>query len=252
MTRGAEPTFESFTLLCTRCARPLLARSTWVGRQVECPHCDNPMCVPPAPPDRRPVAGLPPPFGRRTFNFACPRCRTLLEAHGGLSGRSATCPTCAARLVVPRLDRETDRPEEAPLLDADDQHPTPMHAYAASGAQAPRIHRGPDGTQTIECPRCRHTNPVEADRCGQCGIPFTLEGASRAATAPTNAWAAAALILGLVSLPTYFLFVPAGLAVVCGIFALRIGSGEPASRVGVAGLILGLISLTAGAVARVF
>jgi len=238
----------SFLTVCTRCDRPLTVRREWAGREVQCPHCASVLRVPPAPADERAVPAQAPGLRARfRFNFGCPRCRTLLEAHTGMCGQTASCPTCAARLVVPDVDPRTGLPREVALLDTNDQNPTPLHAYAASGDQAPQIHRLPDGQLVIECPRCQTRCPVDADSCPACAAPFTIDAAPTASSHATESWAATALVLGIVSLPLFFLLVPGGLAVLFGVLSLRSSGLHSPSRFALAGLILGIISLLAGA-----
>ena len=158
----SEPATESdprFKLRCFWCHRVLLARQSWVGRDVECPHCQASMSVP------EPVAGDEPTPGkrpslvaRRFFNFPCARCDSLLEGHTGMSGQPGRCPTCGARFVVPSFNPRTNKPTRAKLLEDDGAAPMPVHAYGSSGAQAPRIVRDDDGTSMIVCPKCEEYN----------------------------------------------------------------------------------------------
>ena len=178
---------------------------------------------------------------------AVPRCKTLLEAHTGVSGQPGTCPTCAAHLLVPYVNPTTGKLQPAKLLDDDVQDPTPLHAYAASGTQAPKIHRLEDGTLIIECPRCETYCGVDADRCTSCGTPFTIDAAPTTMSGAAESRASAALALGVLSIPLFFLFLPAILAVILGMLSLRTGPGHSPSRAGIAGLILGALSLAGGA-----
>jgi DNA-directed RNA polymerase subunit RPC12/RpoP len=238
-----------FTLICLKCDRPISARPDWVGREVRCPHCAAVMCVPPPRADGQPVRGALPPLAtqEQRFSFACPRCASLLESHPAQCGQTGRCPTCGARFVVPRTVSHYGPPQQATLLDRDDQDPTPMHAYAASGHQAPKIHRRPDGTPEIECPRCGHRCDIAANNCSSCGIPFTIEGVPTARGGSGHTLATAALVLGIVSIPLCALFVPAGLAVVFGVISWFRQSLRRPSGAALAGIILGTVSLGLGA-----
>lgn len=240
---------ERFTILCRRCDRPLLARRAWAGREVECPHCASVLRVPAAPaaPAVLRAAG-PSARLRRRFNFPCARCGCLLEADTGRCGQPAQCPTCAARFTVPYLDPRTGIPDRPLLLQQTAPEPLPLHAYAASGAQAPRIIRRDDGTQVIQCPRCHAQCPIEAASCPDCGTPFTLEAAPTVRSLRRDSQATASCTLGIVSLPTFFLFLPALLAIAFGLLSLRCGlGGGHTPRRAVVGIGLGLLSLALGA-----
>ncbi len=251
MSRTEQPPPTRFKLICLRCDRPMLARSEWIGREVQCPHCASVLRVPPPPPDGRPVTAQEPSRSpRRRFNFTCPRCGCVLEAHTGMSGSRGTCPTCAAVFSVPYVNPDTGEPDPISSFETETDERAPLHAYAASGHQAPILHRGVDGEMQIECPRCQARSPIEADACVRCGAPFTLEGAATAAKIERDNWASASLILGVISLPTFFLWLPAVLAVAFGLrsilTALHSGGVQTIAIVGVA---LGSISLL-GAAAR--
>ena len=72
---------------------------------------------------------------RLEFNFACPRCESLLESHTGLTGQPGRCPACGAKILVPEVNRRTGRTQRSQLLDDGGEAPAPIHAYAASGLQ---------------------------------------------------------------------------------------------------------------------
>ncbi len=159
-------------------------------------------------------------FGSRKFVFHCGRCNTALEARARQSGLRGQCPTCGAGFTVPRIDPTTGRAESAAMVPDDGQLPTPMHAYATAGANAPRIRTLANGEQVIECPRCHASNTVDADVCGQCGLPFTMEGAE-AISVPgpsSNTHATAALTVGVIAALTF-----CGPAVVLGPIAIALG-----------------------------
>jgi len=249
MTPADADAASRFTLICIKCERPLVARRGWVGGEVRCPHCAAVMCVPPPHADGSPVRGALPPLATRQqrFSFACPRCESLLESQPALGGQTGRCPTCGARFVVPRSNLYAGAVPRAALIDADDQDPTPMHAYAASGLQAPRIHRQSDGTLEIECPRCGRRCTITANNCSACGVPFTIEGVPTVRSVGGDKWATAALVLGIVSLPLCMLFVPAALAVIFGLTSWFRQPARRPSGPALAGIILGAVSLGLGA-----
>jgi len=206
-----------FLMECLRCHRAMRARREWVGHQVQCPYCASYMRVPEPQPGAAPVRAEGPDVSpKRVFNFPCPRCGSLLQAHTGMIRQSATCPTCGARFVVPAVRGRRGMPEPAPLLEAPPDAPTPLHAYAASGEQAPRLIRRADGTMAIECPRCRAFNPVDADECRECATPFTMDTASTLEDVQSEQRSLAALTLGFVALLLFPLLVP-------GLVALGLG-----------------------------
>jgi hypothetical protein len=238
-----------YTLICRSCDRTLTVRHEWIGRDVQCPHCSTVLRVPPPTADNQPVrAAKPTVTAQLEFNFGCPRCDTLLEAHTGLCGQRGACPTCGVRLVVPELSRATGMPGRAQLLDDSAHDRVPVHAYAASGAQAPRIVRRGDGSNAIECPRCNAYCGIEVDACPSCGTPFTIDAAPTARSWESSPSGTAALVVGILALPTCPLIFPSVIAMVFGVFSLNIGKPKPGSGVGLVGLILGLIAFAAGLV----
>lgn len=242
MTATPEDTRERFTILCPQCRRTLAARAAWVGREVQCPHCKNQMRVPPPMSGAGPVLAAPArEVGGARFQFRCPCCESMLEARDVQSGRTGNCPTCGAQFLVPELDR-SGVPYEATLIDHDPQDPTPLHAYGASGHQAPRIFRQADGTPGIECPRCRGQTQITADNCPRCGAPFTIDGVTTGEPRGQG-WGSAALILGLIALPLFAVVVPAaGAVVLAGVSWLRAGGGRPGGAA-ILGAVLGVLSL---------
>jgi len=238
---------DRFPVLCPHCGQAVRARRDWAGRDVQCTHCAGVLRVPEPPPDGRPVDGLRPPAApRERFNFPCPRCDSLLESHTGMSGQSGRCPTCNVRLVIPFVDRLHGHVDAARVLDTDAQDPTPLHAYAASGAQAPRIQRLPDGTCEIECPRCAARAEITADACARCGLPFTLEGMATGGPPAGATAGTAAFVLGVLALPTSVVFVPGLCAAALGLLALFQWRGPRVHVRALIGLGLGLLSLPLG------
>ncbi len=242
-----------FELKCPSCRKAVTVTSEVVGQLVACPHCSKSFHVA-QPPDRNfPVALAAPTteadLSQRRFTFVCQRCGSSLEARGAKSGQPGRCPTCGAVFAVPALDPRTGRAAGPAAVSDDGQLPTPMHAYATAGASAPRIRRRPDGVQVIECPRCRREMPVDADTCGNCGIPFTLEGRppSLEPEPGENPLATAALTVGILAALSFCLPILAPVAIGLGIAGWRrsnqirqYGGGR---SMAIAGLILGLTSI---------
>ena len=196
--------------------------------------------------------------GPHRFQFVCTRCESLLEAHTGQSGQPGKCPTCATEFIIPRFYPERGTTGDLKILGGEEQDPTPVHAYAASGHHAPQITLDPSGQQVVKCPRCGSLSPVDAHRCAKCGLPFTLEGVGHdAPLSGRNGYAVASLVMGLLGVPCTVLIVPQLLAVVFGVVALhQISSSEAQRGAGLAwaGLALGGLSLimaTVGFVARI-
>jgi DNA-directed RNA polymerase subunit RPC12/RpoP len=222
----------------------ILARAQWAGRRVRCPHCSAELVLPPDGKLGETARAGAAKRNERRFAFGCTRCESLLEANTGMSGGAGRCPTCGARFLVPFVDA-SGRVDPLQLIDANDQDPTPIHAYASSGTQAPIIHRGPDDTLHIECPRCHARSAIEANNCTQCGVPFTIDGAPTIGSIQADALGRTAVILGILSVPLFMVIVPGVLAVALGVGSLR---RAPAARMpAIVGLTLGLGSL-AGAV----
>jgi hypothetical protein len=200
------------------------------------------------PADGRPVpADAPNLSPKYCFNFACPRCDCVLEAHTGMCGKMGTCPTCAARFYVPYLRGKSGMPEKATLLDEEAETPVPTHAYGASGHQAPRIVARDDGTAVIECPRCNAYNPIDADVCTACGTPFTMEAAPTIGGLYQSRRANASVTLGVVALVLFPAVIFGLLATWLALRSLMFAG--PARRSGLAyvGLTLGLVSLMGAA-----
>ncbi|MCS7034962.1 MAG: DUF4190 domain-containing protein, partial [Phycisphaerae bacterium] len=161
-----------------------------------------------------------------------------------MAGTEGQCPTCGLDITIPILDsygRVVEvRPIKHPLQD-----PHPVHAYAASGKQAPRIVRLSDGAQHIQCPRCGTFSAITSDNCRACGRPFTIEGTIAEGVEGSNGYAVASLVLGILSLPTFCTGVVPLLAIVFGLVGYQQSPpGEGGGRgMAVAGMICGGISL---------
>jgi DNA-directed RNA polymerase subunit RPC12/RpoP len=209
--------------------------------------------APPPPPPSR--ASLPPSLGSRVgpgkrYGFNCPYCSSRLEATESMAAQEGQCPTCGNTIVIPILDRY-GRLIDPITKQIIKQDPHPVHAYAAAGDRAPRIVRQTSGSQSIQCPRCSSVSPITANNCKSCGMPFTMEGTTLEAAGGNNPWCVASLVLGIIALPTCFLFVPGALAIIFG----AIGYNQVASTgddgagggkgMAVAGMVCGGISLLA-------
>jgi ribosomal protein L37E len=250
-----------FELKCPLCHKAVTIVSEVVGQLVACPHCDKTFHVV-IPGDKKfPIAVATPspetaPSLKR-FTFACQRCGSTLEAFGARSGQPGRCPTCGAVFVVPAVDPNTGRAAGPAAVADDGQLPTPMHAYATAGASAPRIFRRPDGTQVIVCPRCRREMPVEADTCGACGLPFTLEGAPPTAAPDPgeNSLATAALTVGILAALSFCLPLLGPVAIGLGIAGWRrsnkVSQRGAGRNMAVAGIILGSASIALFVVFRI-
>ena len=243
-TRNLPP--DRFFIICQYCTRQLLARDAWIGRAVQCPHCGNALAVPARPQNDQPVlAGSAKYATARRFNFPCPRCDSLLESSTAGSGQEGRCPTCNARFVVPHLAPGSQRPDRAQLLEAPSDAPQPVHAYAASGTQAPIIHRLDDGSVEIECPRCKARNDISVNNCAQCGVPFTMEGVTKVAP-PQGGMAVASLLVGLASIPLAPFIAPGILAVILAALGWMRRGGTWPPALAIVGALLGAASTAGG------
>jgi len=184
------------------------------------------------------------------FTFSCQRCQSVLEAFANQAGQHGRCPTCGAVFVIPTVDEQTGVATDRARVADDGQLPTPMHAYATAGDRAPKIERLATGEQVIICPRCGRRESVEANTCKSCGLPFTIEGAATVAadSGPIDTLSSAALVLGVLSIPTFCFPVLGAIAVVVGVLALRrmkSMSFESQRRPAWIGIVSGLISIAA-------
>lgn len=218
-------TSETVKLTCPGCGRTVAARLDELGEAVECPLCHQPFeaSLAVAKP-RQASTGKP-------FHFQCLRCGSVLEARSGQSGHEGKCPTCGALFTIPEVDPRTGLARHNADPGNDGENPTPVHAYAAAGAMAPRIIRQQDDSLIIECPRCEARSPITANNCPICGLPFTMEGISATAVVPGSNKASTALLIACAGLPLSFCgigILPAAVAVVQAIAALsdRFSSGN--------------------------
>ena len=248
---SSEPIIE---LTCPSCSGRITAERNLIGQQVRCLHCRHEFLLTDALVARPPETGGTPTTARKQpadkpFTFQCNRCGSVLEATADRSGKDGKCPTCGAVFTIPVINPATGWPMPVDAQD-DGQPPTPMHAYAAAGSKAPRLVRTETGDIRIQCPRCAAEAPVEVNNCPGCGLPFTLEGATLEVHTTVGGYAVASFAFGLASLPTGMCvlgFVPAAIAIVTGIIALRQTSVTQRAGGGkglaVAGILCGLLSV---------
>lgn len=224
------------------------------GRRVSCPHCGGRFDAP-SPAGAWAVV-CPAEDGGTPFQFQCLRCQSILEGHPAQSGQRGKCPTCGAVFTIPQVDPRTGRALSAADPGDDGQDPTPVHAYAAAGEQAPRIVRLDDGRATIECPRCHHHSRIKANGCEACGHPFTMDGALRpAVVAAPGGGLVATLSLGfglaglLMAMFGWGALLGAA-AIVCGMMDVRSRTARRERPVwtghALAGVVCGTIGLVAG------
>lgn len=195
---------------CPACQATVSAFPDQLGQTVQCGYCherfeltDSPALPPIAPAVAASATpSVTPPGAIRQFNFQCQRCGSVLEGKSDMSGRQGQCPTCAAVFTIPHVHPVTGLPLGHGAGDSDSANPTPMHAYAAAGDKAPQILRDEDGQKYIRCPRCSGRSDIDADNCAECGLPFTVEGASFGSASSANTMAMASLVIGLISIPT--------------------------------------------------
>jgi hypothetical protein len=256
---------------CHICRTSLSAEASQAGSLLRCPVCRTTLRVPVpetvgagAPTVDRgvlaagvgPAIGLHRPagsqrFSGRRYGFNCGYCSSRLEATESMAAQEGQCPTCGNQITIPILDRY-NRLMDPKTRQIIKQDPHPVHAYAAAGARAPKIQRTNDGKQIIICPRCSAASPITHNNCKNCGMPFTMEGTTVDAAGANNGFCVASLVLGIIGLPTFFLFVPSLLAVIFGVLGMRqIVSAEAANRGGrgmaIAGIVCGSIgSIFAG------
>ncbi len=183
----------------------------------------------------------------RGFNFRCRRCESVLEARSDQCGVQGRCPTCAAEFTIPEIDVRTGLALNDADPGDDGQDPTPVHAYAAAGNNAPRIERAATGALTIRCPRCNRASAVDSDGCASCGLPFTWDGMRAVPSSSKASYAAVSLVMGAVAFATIGCvpYLPSALAIGFGARALgRRPRSGPAERrdLAVAGITCGVLA----------
>jgi hypothetical protein len=161
-----------------------------------------------------------------------------------MGAQEGQCPTCGNTITIPILDRY-NRLIDPKTRQIIKQDPHPVHAYAAAGERAPAIIRAPDGKQSIRCPRCSAVSPITANNCKSCGMPFTMEGTTLEAAGTSNGFCVASLVLGIISLPSFCLVIPAILAIIFGIIGYnqvsKSGAEGGGKGMAIAGIVCGAI-----------
>ena len=239
----------SRVLDCPKCSQPVTVSDDLIGRVMACPHCAAHFTVPAA--DAQPVSvatpisNFPHSMHMVRFTFSCMRCASILEGRGDLSGQRGRCPTCGAVFVVPRVDPATGLALDAAQVADDGQLPTPMHAYATAGTKAPEIRQIGDDELVIICPRCNRQCDIESNACPSCGTPFTMDGAEAIARTggEYNSIASSAITCACLGMciPGVGLL-GAGLGFAAMRRADEMGTARPGYNMGVAALIVGLLT----------
>jgi DNA-directed RNA polymerase subunit RPC12/RpoP len=233
------------TFRCHVCQTSLHAEPSQAGGMVRCPSCLTALRVPDHAGTGLTAAALGPgitPSGKR-YGFNCPYCSSRLEASEAVAAQEGQCPTCGSTITIPLMDRygRLIDPKTRQIIK---QAPHPVHAYAAAGERAPQILRATDGTQQIRCPRCSALNPITANNCRACGMPFTMEGTTLEAAGTANGFCVASLVLGILGIPTFCMVITPVLAIIFGIIGLnqikRSGArGQGGRGMAIAGIICG-------------
>lgn len=238
----------SRVLGCPHCEKSVTVDRQLYGRVMGCPHCGKHFTVndetSPAVAVAAPAGNFPYSMHAVRFTFSCMRCASVLEARGDHCGTKGRCPTCGAIFTIPEVDPRTGLPATAARVEDDGQLPTPMHAYATAGAKAPSFVRGDDGEMAIICPRCNRQSAVDVNQCPGCGTPFTIEGAEAVVQGgDSNSLATAAItiaILGLCIPGVGLVAIGFGWAAIAR--SKEMGQSRPGYGLGIASIVLGLIS----------
>jgi DNA-directed RNA polymerase subunit RPC12/RpoP len=245
--------------VCDVCRTSLSTEDAQAGQLVRCPKCLTTLRVPASQAQLATVGGggasLPRTglqtmgssrAGGKRYGFNCGYCSSRLEATESMGAQEGQCPTCGNTITIPILDRygRLIDPKTRQIIKQD---PHPVHAYAAAGERAPAILRAPDGKHSIRCPRCSAISPITANNCKSCGMPFTMEGTTVEAAGTSNGFCVASLVLGIISLVTFCLPIPAALAIVFGIIGynqVTKNGGEGGGKgMAIAGMVCGGISV---------
>lgn len=257
------------TFQCGVCRTTLQTPPDWTGRPVRCPKCQTTLRVPEATPalaasgaaaatsGASSPAGTPQfppmpttsrPMGGRRYGFNCQYCSSRLEAVESMAGQEGSCPTCGNAIIIPILDRygQLIDPMTGKVVKQD---PHPVHAYAANGDRAPRILRRDDGSQSIQCAKCKSLSPITSNNCKSCGMPFTMEGTTAEASGATNGFSVASLVLGIIGIPAACTFIIPLLGLVFGIigYVQSNADGGGSGRVmAIAGIICSVVGCGIG------
>lgn len=248
------------TFQCGVCRTTLQAPPEWVGRPVRCPKCQTTLRVPEAVPaavaqDSSTQGFGPPsapstsrPLGGRRYGFNCQYCSSRLEAVESMAGQEGSCPTCGNAIIIPILDRygRLIDPMTGKVVKQD---PHPVHAYAANGDRAPRILRRDDGTQSIQCAKCKSLSPITSNNCKSCGMPFTMEGTTAEASGASNGFSVASLVLGIIGIPAGCTLIIPLLGLIFGIIGYSQSNAEGGGSgrgMAIAGIICSVVGCGIG------
>jgi hypothetical protein len=158
---------------------------------------------------------------KRAYYLVCLCCRSRLEVAASLAGEACKCPTCGIHFTVPPLQQlMACRVQPVPVGRLLEERIAP-HAYAAAGEMAPEVIEDPGGAPVIRCRRCATINIIDANACRSCGIPFAVEPGIVEPALPVDGWALGSVVLGIVSLATYYVPAVAAGAIVTGLLAMR-------------------------------
>lgn len=258
--KGVYDAPRMLTFQCGVCRTQLQAPPEQAGKLVRCPKCQTTLRVPEAVPvaaaageatksfvPQPPTSMTSRPMGGRRYGFNCQYCSSRLEAVESMAGQEGSCPTCGNAIIIPILDRygRLIDPMTGKVVKQD---PHPVHAYAANGDRAPKILRREDGSQTIQCAKCKSLSPISSNNCKSCGMPFTMEGTTAEASGASNGFAVASLVLGIIGIPAGCTFILPLLGLIFGIVALmqtnRDGTGG--RGMAIAGIVCGTIGCGIG------
>lgn len=247
------------TFQCGVCRTQLTTPPEQAGKLVRCPKCQTTLRVPDIVPTANAVGSgttaattstprhvTSAPAGGRRYGFNCQYCSSRLEAVESMAGSEGSCPTCGNAIIIPILDRygRLIDPMTGKVVKQD---PHPVHAYAANGDRAPRILRRDDGSQTIQCAKCRSLSPITSNNCKSCGMPFTMEGTTAEAAGSANGFSVASLVLGIIGIPAGCTVVIPVLGLIFGIIGIVQTNKEGGGRgMAIAGIVCSGIGCAIG------
>ncbi len=233
-------TDQAVVSACPHCGKGISIPWAMLGSSVQCPHCHGPFVASSTPNDPRNVSVL-----ERRYHFQCLRCGSVLEARLSQAGQSGKCPTCGAMFRIPLVDPQTGLASNNADPGSDGQDPTPLHAYAAAGTEAPQIIRHEDDRLEIQCRRCGTRSPITVNNCASCGIPFTLEGLEQVARPAGSDGEGGLCVLAALSIPLSFCGGIGALAAVgvLIVVALRRSRGRAFTGVGIASALMSGLSI---------
>ncbi len=193
---------------------------------------------------------------QRRYYLVCLCCGSRLEVTTALAGRSANCPTCGITFEVPDLATLAASDHQVLEVGQPPNERAAVHAYAAAGAMAPEVVTDDSGASMIRCRRCGTMNPIDANSCRSCGMPFTVEAGTGISVGPWRGWTVVSLVLGILALITYPVPLLAVAAIATGLVAVKSlyiqydGVQKAAAWSGVALGLLALAAFAAGYISR--